>query len=369
MGMTIYRDNKPVILIDKHIGEDPLYGKGITEGDFVRELNFLENSGEKECEVWVNSIGGSVIDAWGIYNAIVKSTIKVTTRNVGMAASAAGWIIQGGKYRICNYYAPTMMHNSSGGDDKALNAINESIISILASRCNKSENWVKQRMAEETWISPDDALSYGFYDEIDTECGVEVKERFDNKTPIAAYNKLKLVVNKLVEQPKKEIQMKKVTNKLGLLDNANEESILAGIEAIENKLTAKTKEADGLKNDLDSAKEDLSKKEAELTALKKEKQDAEDAAKIAKEEAIKNQAKTMIERFAKEGRIKNDKETIDKWTNKAIADLDGTKELIEGLPINKTGVKIINQTDSETKPYNMAAVMAEITNKSKTNNK
>jgi hypothetical protein len=54
MGMTIFRNNKPVILVDKHIGSDDLYGDGIMANDFVRELTAIENSGYAECEVWIN---------------------------------------------------------------------------------------------------------------------------------------------------------------------------------------------------------------------------------------------------------------------------------------------------------------------------
>ena len=51
-------------------------------------------------------------------------------------------------------------------------------------------------------------------------------------------------------------------------------------------------------------------------------------------------AKNMVEGFAKSGRIKNDTETITKWTNKAKSDFEGVKALIEDLPVTKVANKI-----------------------------
>ena len=56
----------------------------------------------------------------------------------------------------------------------------------------------------------------------------------------------------------------------------------------------------------------------------------------------------MVQNFAKEGRIKNDAETIQKWVNKAKEDFDGVKALIEELPLNKKSEKL--DGDDNKKP-------------------
>lgn len=316
--MTIYRNSMPVILIDRHIGDDALYGKGITGADFVRELNKIENSGALECEVWINSVGGSVMDGMDIYNAIANSTITVNTRNVGIAASTAGWIMQAGKERIGNYYVQLMMHNTSGGDEKSRNALDESIVSMLSVRCKKSENWVRDRMAEEVWINAEDAMNkHGLYDRVDYKCGVEVKEEFSNKTPIAAYNQIRSVVNKLIEQPKK-ITMKKVTNALNLNEDASEDSIL--------------KEVDALKDQIKNLSEKVTEKETELTAIKdaKEKEEKE---KLAID---------LVENGIKEGRIES--EAKEGFIALAKMDLEGVRNTIAKMPVKSISNKLPLET-------------------------
>lgn len=308
MSMTIYRDGLPVILIDRHIGDDPMYGQGITGADFVRELNKIENSGYHKCEVWVNSVGGSVMDGMDIYNAIVNSTIEVNTRNVGVAASTAGWIVQAGKKRIGNYYAQLMMHPTSGGDEKGRNAMDDSIVSMLSVRCSKTENWVRDRMDETVWLNVDQGLKHGLYDEIDYKCGVEVKEQFENKSPIAAYNSIRSVVNKLIEQPKK-ITMKKVMNALNLNEDANEESVL--------------KEVNDLKDQIKSLSDSLKEKEEAIAKAKADKE-AED-----KESA----SLALVENAIKEGRIES--EAKEGFVSLAKLDFEGVKNTISKMPVRK----------------------------------
>lgn len=321
MGMTIYRDNLPVILIDRHIGNDPIYGQGITGADFVRELNFIENSGHTVCEVWINTVGGSVLDGMDIYNAIANSTITVNTRNVGVAASTGGWLLQAGKKRIGNYYAQLMMHNTSGGDDKGRNALDESIVSMLSVRCSKSEKWIKDRMGEEVWINAEDGMNkHGLYDEVDYNCGVEVKEMFENKTPFAAYNQLRSVVNKLIEEPKK-IKMKKVMNALNLNEDANEESVLKEVDALKEQI----------KNLSDSVKE----KEDAIAKIKTDKE-------VADKEAA---SLSLVENAIKEGRI--EATAKDSFLALAKGDLEATKNAINAMPVKAVANKVPLKTGED----------------------
>ncbi len=311
MGMTIFRDNKPVILIDRHIGNDPMYGEGITGEAFVRELNFIENSGHIECEVWINTVGGSVLDGMAIYNAIANSTITVNTRNVGVAASTGGWLMQAGKKRIGNYYAQLMMHNTSGGDDKGRNALDESIVSMLSVRCSKSENWIKDRMDEEVWINAEDGMKkHGLYDEVDYNCGVEVKEMFENKTPFAAYNQLRSIVNKLIEEPK-NIKMKKVTNALSLNEDANEEAVLKGVNDLKEEIKTLTDK----KKELEDA---LAKIETDKVQADKEKSSVE-----------------MVENAAKEGRIEDKEEVKKPLIALANINPEQVKNMLAAMPVKK----------------------------------
>ncbi len=312
--MTILRNNLPVILIDKHIGYDDMYGKGITGEDFVRELNAIENQGYKTCEVWINTVGGSVLDGLEIYNAIVNSTIEVNTRNVGVALSTGGWVMQAGKKRIANYYTQAMIHPTSGGDEKALTALNTTVVALLCSRCNKSDSWVKDRMADETWINAEDGLKIGLYDEVDYKCGAEVKEAFDNKKPFVAYSRMKEIVNKLVEGPTNKKKMTKVTNLLSLNEDASEESIV--------------KEINALKDQLKEATNKLATKEAELLKVESDKKAAEE----------EKEAVDFIENACKEGRFA----TAAKEGFLALAknNLEATKVAVLAMPVKAVANKV-----------------------------
>lgn len=310
--MTIYRDNLPVILIDRHIGQDPLYGNGITGADFVRELNMIENSGFHKCEVWINSVGGSVMDGMDIYNAITASKIQVDTRNVGIAASIAGVIFQAGKNRIMNDYSLLMMHNPFGGDDKALNVIKSSIVTMLTARCNKSELQISNMMEKETWLDSSDCQEMGLCDSIDISIEVE-KETLENKSPFALYNKLKSVVNKLIEQPK-EIKMKKVMNALNLNEDANEELVL--------------KEVDSMKEQIKNLTESVKEKEDALNKIKSDKEESDKSAA----------ALEVVENAIKEGRI--DSSAKEGFVALAKVDYEGVKNTLAKMPVTAIANKI-----------------------------
>jgi ATP-dependent protease ClpP protease subunit len=362
--------DEPIMLINKHIGTSEEDGVGIMGDQFQSELLTLDSMGKRLVNVWITSEGGSVLEGEKIYAAILNSKAKVDTYCMGLCASTAAWIFQAGRKRVMSDYGKLMFHNPYGGGGQALNAYRDSIATMICERSSKTKDDVLSMMNRTTWVLASEENT-GLWDEIlpSSEANKgrlskvtnEIKEFY--KESVNVLNSLAgITKNQQLQIP---FTMKKITNKLGLVDNANEESILAGIEAIENKLVAKTTESEGLKNKVTTLEAGIATKEAELKTLKDEKEASDLAAKTAKEETVKNSAKVMIEGFAKEGRIKNEAAVIEKWINKAVLDMTGTKEMIEDLPINKTGVKIINKNDTEVKPYSMASKMAEITNQNK----
>ncbi len=311
--MTIYRNNLPVILIDRHIGDDPIYGKGITGSDFVRELNAIENMAYPSCEVWINSVGGSVMDGMDIYNAITTSKIDVTTRCVGIAASIAGVIFQAGNKRIMNDYSLLMMHNPFGGDDKALEVIKSSIVTMLSTRCSKSELQISNMMEKETWLDSSDCKEMGLCDVIEISIEVE-KEAVENKSPFAVYNKLKSIVNKLIEEPKKIEEMLKVKNALNLNADATEEAML--------------KEVETLKTTLIDTQNSLAEKEEALNKIKTDKEN-EEKSKASLE---------LVENAIKEGRI--DSEAKEGFVALANADFEGVKNTLSKMPVRAIANKL-----------------------------
>lgn len=331
---------EPIMLINKHIGFDEDEGQGIDGSLFQQELLQLDSLGKKRIQVWINSPGGIVMDGYNIYNAILKSKTKVDTYCVGIAASIAAVIFQAGRTRYMADYAKLMYHNAHGGDNKQLGVLNDSIAVMVGSRSNKPKDEVLKMMDRTTWIGAGEAFAGGFCDVVEVSSEYN-RKRVTANEPKMMWKQSAEVLNSILSNNNKTITMlTKVTNKLGLNESANEDSILSAITAIENK-------AVGFENQLKEANNKLSEKETELTSvkneldtLKTEKAAAEKLQKEAEEKANELKATNMVKEYAKQGRIKNDEATIARWSNLAKSDYAGTEEMLKELPVFKASNKI-----------------------------
>ena len=157
--------------------------------------------------------------------------------------------------------------------------------------------------------------------------------------------------------------MNQVANKLGLNPEANEESILSEIDSIVNKKTSMEEKMKKLEAEYEAAMEkcnELKQKlaEAEDTLASEKKAKAESEA-----EGKKEAAKNMVNLFVKQGKIRT--ESADKWTEKALADFDGVKNLLEELPANGKAVALPVQNPVSDAELTMVAAkaMQEVRNK------
>lgn len=89
------------------IGED-WYGEGVT---LKRIDAALRSIGEKDVTVYINSPGGDMFEGIAIYNRLKEHSHKVTTKVLGMAASAASIIYLAGSDRQVASSAFLMIHN------------------------------------------------------------------------------------------------------------------------------------------------------------------------------------------------------------------------------------------------------------------
>lgn len=315
------------MLINKHIGFDEDEGQGIDGAIFQQELLMLDKMGKKRIQVWINSPGGIVMDGYNIYNAILKSTTKVDTYNVGIAASIAAVIFQAGRKRIMADYALLMYHNPYGGDSVELKKMRESIAVMVAERAEKTTDEVLKMMDKTTWITASEAFESGFCDEI--EASKDNNAKHGNAK--AFWDAGKVMANKVNFTPKIKT-MTKVTNKLGLNAEANEDAILEAINGIENKYTQVSNDFKKMESDYAEAKAKCDEMKAELDEAKKKAEDAEKAKNEAEMESKKSEAKNMVSNFVKLGKIKN--EVSEQWETMAIADFAATKNLLETLPTN-----------------------------------
>jgi ATP-dependent Clp endopeptidase proteolytic subunit ClpP len=337
--------DEPIMLIDKHIGFDEVDGMGIMGDQFAKELLALDEMGKKRIQVWINSVGGNIMDGMSIYNAILRTKTKVDTYNVGVAASAAGWIFQAGRKRYMNDYAIMMIHDPYGGDadDEALKAFKNSCVTMIASRCGKSPEEISDMMAKETWLLADECKDMGMCDEITGSAEMN-KKRLYGMEMQDAWKVANKILNRSLNNNSKMI---KVANKLGLNEAANEDAVVAAIEDIQNKATE-------YKNQLEEVNKAMELATAENEALKAKVEEAEAKEKEAQEAKAETEASALVDEY--KDRIGDVEAVVNKWKNMAKKDLAGTKELLDAIPLNKTAPKG-QETSTPAPVYNMAAIM------------
>jgi ATP-dependent Clp endopeptidase proteolytic subunit ClpP len=347
-------DDEPIMLIDRHLGFNEADGYGIMGDLFQKELLALDTMEKKRIQVWINCPGGSVTEGYNIYNAMLKTKTKVDTYCFGMAASMGGVIFEAGRKRVMTDYAWLMFHNpqmsdGSSGDYELLKTYTESIAKMIASRCGKTEDEIKSIMKKETFIMADEALAEGLCDQVQAS-GEQNRKRTMPVDTNAFWREANKVVNSLLPTTIQiNRDMKKVANKLKLNSEASEDSIVAEIESVQNKVTTlegqvdnhlktiekKDKEIQEVKNQLQAKENELTQVQNKLTEVEnKAKKEAEEKAEKEKTEKAQK-AKDLVTGHVAAGRIQNKKEVIDSWTKKAEEDYESVKTMLEGLTVNR----------------------------------
>lgn len=360
----------PIMLIDKHIGFDSEEGVGIDGSLFQKELMELDNMGKKSIQVWINCPGGSVVEGYKIFNAILKSKTPVDTYNMGIAASMGGVVFMAGRNRKMADYALMMIHSPSGGDDEdVIEAMSGSLAKMISAKSNTSEHDISAMMRKTSWLTASDCMMKGFCTEIEATRRANVKQVPDAK---AMWKTCTTIVNSILQTPNntKNTVMTKVTMKLGLVEAASEDQILeaiknitdkaytaetkliqiegenarklkeitdkavADVTAAKNDLKTATEAAEKAENDVVSVKALLTKAQADLKAVT-DKLTVLEAEKTAAEELQKETAaKSLVDSHVKTGRIKNEVKIIERYVNMAKDDFEGTKLLIESIPLS-----------------------------------
>lgn len=361
--------DEPIMLVNKHIGNDAEDGIGIEGAQFMSELLALTLRKPKRIVVWINSPGGGVVEGTSMYSAVLLSDTPVDTVCVGMAASIAGVLFQAGRTREMMDYSFLMYHNPHGSDDKKLLNIMKGSINKMTARSGKSEEEITAMMNKTSYINASDALEYGMCDKV-TASTAHNKKRLshfsapDNSFWKEANNVVNSIFN--IEDIK---NMKQVANKLGLQPEASEGSILEAVSGLQNKLTeVENKNKNDMsewENKFKKAEADLKEAKDALDKFKLEKDAADKLAAEASDKALTKNATDMVQNYVKIGKIKNEEASILFWTELAKANMDIVKAQIEALPVNKTAVDIVNKVEGVTgvPKYTFAGQMGTIANK------
>jgi len=122
--------------------------------------------------VYINSYGGFISEAWAIHNALKRHKAKIRTVCEGFACSAASLIFMAGDERIMLDTSALWVHNVqtfAAGDYKKLQSeaegakkLNELSMQVYLEHVNLSKEELAEMMDKETWISPTEALEWGF---------------------------------------------------------------------------------------------------------------------------------------------------------------------------------------------------------------
>lgn len=179
--------------------------------DFSKELQ--EHKG-KNLNVHINSNGGDVKEGLAIYNLLKQHDGYVTTYCDGFACSIASVVFMAGKHRVMPSTSLLMIHNAwsyAYGDANDfrkladdLDKATEPSIQAYVNASNLSRETIKALMDNETWITSDEALEWGFATEVTT---TEAKQSLHDQYLVKQILENKRLQKEL-EQAKNSMQKK-----------------------------------------------------------------------------------------------------------------------------------------------------------------
>ena len=198
---------------DIHI-YDEIGVHGVTAKSFLEDLKDLKG---RDITVHINSTGGDVFQGQAIYTALKNYTGKVTVKIEGLAASMATVIALAADKIEMTANSLFMIHspmsNVFGNKSQmrkqinALEKVESTMLNVYSKKTNLSEEKIALMLDTETWLSADEALEFGFVDEIIGRVSVVAKydmSGFKNKTPddiLTTFNKgQQKTENKMDEQ-------------------------------------------------------------------------------------------------------------------------------------------------------------------------
>lgn len=130
----------------------------------------------KPLTVWIDSYGGSVFAATGIYNALKERKGDVTVKIDGKAMSAATIIAMAGKEILMSPSALMMVHNplteayGYASDLRktadVLDEVKEAIMNAYQLKTGRSRAKLSQLMDDETYMNAKTAIKEGFADKM-----------------------------------------------------------------------------------------------------------------------------------------------------------------------------------------------------------
>ncbi|MGH3665477.1 MAG: ATP-dependent Clp protease proteolytic subunit [Egibacteraceae bacterium] len=164
-----------------------LYLRGAIEDTMadtlVAQMMSLDADSDKDITLYINSPGGVIHGMFAIYDVMRLMNSKVNTICVGMAASAAAFLLATGTgVRAATPNARIMFHQPLGGArgqavDIQIQAqqivfLRERLNEIIAERTGQPLERIQRDTDRDFWLSAEEAVTYGAIDEVRERGGV-----------------------------------------------------------------------------------------------------------------------------------------------------------------------------------------------------
>lgn len=147
----------------------------------IAQLLFLESvDTEKDIFLYINSPGGVVTSALGMYDTMQYIKPDVATLCVGQAASAGALLLTGGAKgkRFATTNARIMIHQPWGGAKGTATDIDIQVkeilrqksvlLDIMSTHTGKEKNIIEADMERDYFMSTEEARNYGIIDKVFT---------------------------------------------------------------------------------------------------------------------------------------------------------------------------------------------------------
>lgn len=197
-------------------------------GEFIRALNGIT---AKTIKVRINSPGGDVFDGLAIFNALQSHQSRIVTRVEGLAASMASVIAMAGREVQAYKNAMLMIHNAwvvAVGDHIVLREIADllekidgNLLDIYHDKSRTGKRELKDMMADETWLTAQEAKEKGFVNTI-----IDGKAAAKSEWDLSMFGNVPDNLIQARKQPT-ERQLERVLRDAGL-SRADAKSLLAG---------------------------------------------------------------------------------------------------------------------------------------------
>jgi ATP-dependent Clp protease protease subunit len=146
----------------------------------VAQMLFLENEdSNRDITLYLNSPGGSVYDALGIYDTMKYVKPDIQTVGIGVQASAAAILLSSGNKgkRLLLPNATVMIHQPSSASERAKITdleiglkeglrIKRLINEIMAKNTGQPVSRIDKDMDRDYWMTADEAKKYGLVDKV-----------------------------------------------------------------------------------------------------------------------------------------------------------------------------------------------------------